>query len=38
MFVKKDRLKKKVKNNVFIVCLDKTYILSVQFQNQTKHC
>lgn len=38
MFVEKDRLKKKVKNNVFIVRLDKTYILSSQFQNQTKHC
>lgn len=37
-FVEKDRLKEKVKNNVFIVCLDKTYILSAQFQNQTKHC
>lgn len=38
MFVEEDWLKKKVKNNVFITCLDKAYILSSHFQNQTKHC
>lgn len=38
VFVEEDWLKKKVKNNVFIMCLDKAYILSAQFQDQTKHC
>jgi len=28
LFVEEDWLKKKVKNNVFIMCLDKAYILS----------
>lgn len=37
VFVEEDWLKKKVKNNVFIMCLDKAYILSAHFQNQTKH-